>query len=170
MNIKILKKHILFIMMCFVLVIQACKQNTSTSSSFNQTEEINGELVADTIIYSVVIKNTDPSDHWTTECLSHLDRNKLVDQLFESVYKHHAQAYNYLTDTPMSVGEIKAIEEQEDFAREKVGKLQFWESWHYDEKTQSMNKRVHAILVAYEITNDQGELLGYKAAFYIKMP
>lgn len=161
-------KHIVFIAICFAFIIQACNQGTtSTGSSANST--ISGELLADTIIYTVEIKNYDPNDHWTNECLSKLDRSKMVDQFFESVYKHKAQAYNYMTEAPMSVSEVKAIEEQEGFSRDQVGKLQFWESWYYDENKQIMTKKVLAILVSYEATTQDGDFLGHKAAFYIKM-
>nr|WP_321453035.1 hypothetical protein [uncultured Carboxylicivirga sp.] len=167
MKITHYSKHILYATMCFVALLQACNKGTeSTSTRANQS--IQGELLADTIIYSVEIKNYDPNDHWKEECLKNFDRSKMVDLLFESVYKHHAQAYNYMTDAPMSVAEIKAIEKEEDFSRDKVGKLQFWEAWYYDENQQIMNKKVLSILVAYEVNTHDGEFLGHKAAFYIK--
>ncbi len=160
-------KHIAFIAMCFFLAFQSCKPKPQNKSSHN-TDEINGELLADTIIYSVVIKNLDSTDYWTEECLSKLNRNKMVDQLFESVYSHQAKVFDYLSDEPISSSDVKAIEQQADFSRDKVGKLQFWESWYYDETQLKMTKKVHSILVAYEVNNQDGELLGYKAAFYIK--
>ena len=69
----------------------------------------------------------------------------------------------------MSVGDIKSLEESEDFTRDRVGKLQFWESWYYDASQQHMTKKVNAILIAYEIRADDGTIRGYKAAFYIKL-
>jgi len=167
MKISKYSKHILFATMCFAAILQACNQSGSNSSN-TTTELISGELLADTIIYTVEIKNYDPNDHWTKECLSKLDRSKMVDQLFESVYQHKAQAYNYMTEAPMSISEVRAIEEQEGFSRDQVGKLQFWESWYYDEQQQIMTKKVLAILVSYEATTKDGDFLGHKAAFYIK--
>lgn len=153
---------------CFLLVMASCKPTSSETTSTHQFSKPNGIQVADTIIYSVLIKNNDSLDQWTTHCLSKLDRKKMVDLLFESVYKHDAQAYNYLTEAPMTVAEVKAIEAREDFSRDKVSKLQFWETWHYDASKAAMEKSVLAVLVAYEATNDDGEVLGHKAAFYIK--
>lgn len=168
MILKIKLKHIVFIMMCFIVTTQSCTEKNK-STSVDEHSRISGTLIADTIIYSVEIKNYNPHDQWKEECLSHLNRKRLVDQLFKSVYKHGAQAYNYITEAPMTIDEVRAIEEQEDFSRDKVSKLQFWESWYYDEKSQQMNKQIHSILVAYEVINDEGTLMGHKAAFYIKL-
>ena len=63
---------------------------------------------------------------------------------------------------------MKEIENREDFSRDKVGKLQFWESWYFDEKNHVFQKKVHAILIAYEVLTPEGDVRNYKAAFYIK--
>lgn len=162
-------KHIVVItIMCFVVFCVSCRQKLHSESSRALQNEISGELLADTIIYSVVVKNPDPLDQWTEKCLSRLDRKRMVDQLFESVYDYEAEAFDYITEAPLSVSDVKAIEAKEDFSRDKVAKLQFWETWYYDEKNIVLNKQVLSILVAYEATTDDGSLLGYKAAFYIK--
>lgn len=158
-------KHIIFLMMCFYLALASCTSNNNTSNK--SATPISGQMVADTIIYSVVIKNPNPNDEWTNFSLSKLDRKKLVDALFESVYDNNAQAFNYVSDAPMSASDVKDVENQEDFSRDKVAKLQFWESWYYDEEQALMTKKVHSVLVAYEVRSEQNELLGYKAAFYV---
>ncbi|MCU4165117.1 hypothetical protein [Carboxylicivirga caseinilyticus] len=168
MNKITISKHILIIAMCFFGLLQAC-DNQKNTNNVTSNEKINGELLADTIIYTVEIKNYDPNDHWKEECLKSLDRIKMIDKLFESVYNHKAQAFNYMTEAPMSISEVKAIEEQEGFSRDQVGKLQFWESWYYDEQNQIMTKKVLSVLVSYEANTDDGVFLGHKAAFYIKL-
>lgn len=152
---------------CFFFILSACKQKTATSSTIIQ--DAPGICIADTIIYPTVIKNPDSLDTWTEHCLSRLERRLFVDQVFDAVYKNQAQAYSYLNNQELSVSDIKALEEQEEFNRDKVAKLQFWETWHFDEEQVIMTKKVHAILLAYEFMTEEGELRGYKAAFYIKM-
>jgi hypothetical protein len=153
--------------MCFFSLLQACKQSPSTAGP--TTSAASGTCIADTIIYPVLIKNADPYDTWTEQCLSRLERRRFVDQLFDAVYKHQAKAFSYSNHKELSVSEVKAIEEQADFSRDKVAKLQFWETWHFDEQQLRMTKQVHAVLLAYEYLSEDGELLGYKAAFYIKL-
>jgi len=169
MNNSIIKnKHITFIVVCLVILLQAC--GTKTEQNHTSTvNTISGQCVADTIIYSVVIKNPNPLDTWTDECLSQLKRSQLVDQFFEAVYEHKAKAYSYSTHEVLSVSDIEEMENTDEFNRDKVAKLQFWETWYFDEQQQAMHKKVHAVLVAYEMQTDDGELRGYKAAFYIKM-
>ncbi|MCT4590806.1 MAG: hypothetical protein N4A71_23485 [Carboxylicivirga sp.] len=160
-------KHMVVAAMCFFIALQACQQRNTNSTATHT--EISGACVADTIIYPVLIKNADPYDTWTEQCLSRLERDKLVNQLFNAVYKHKAKAYNYTTNEELSIADIKEIEEQDDFSRDKVAKVQFWESWHFDEEQLIMTKKVQAILLAYEYLSEEGELRGYKAAFYIKL-
>ncbi|MBK3517187.1 hypothetical protein [Carboxylicivirga marina] len=167
MNNKKYIKHTAFIVVCFFFVFNACKQKQTSSSSTDFKAP--GHCIADTIIYPVVIKNLDSLDVWTEQCLSQLERQKFVDQIFDAIYKRKAKAYSYFNNEEMSISDIKALEEQADFSRDKIGKLQFWETWHFDEEQLIMTKKVHAILLAYEFLTEEGELRGYKAAFYIKM-
>ncbi len=167
MNNKRYIKHMTFMVVCLFFVLNACKQNPSTSVV--DSDNVPGICIADTIIYPVVIKNPDSLDLWTEQCLSQLERKKFVDQVFDAVYNHKAQAYSYFNHKELSASDIKAIEEQADFSRDKVAKLQFWETWHFDEQQLIMTKKVHAVLLAYEFLSEDGELRGYKAAFYIKM-
>ena len=157
----------IFHFIALLVVITSCAGPDERSK--NNTASIPGVMLADTISYPVVIKNPDTTDTWTTECLRPLDRQKLVDAVFEAVYSNNAQAYNYFSNEPMSVKEVQALEATDEFSRENVGKLQFWESWYFDEKQQIFTKKTHKILVAYEVFTDDGELRNYKAAFYIKL-
>jgi len=161
-------KHMVFFTMCLIVLIQACKEPASSTNASNRGATP-GICLADTIIYPTLIKNSDPNDKWTEQCLSRFDRELFVDKLFDAVYEHKARAYSYATNKEMSISEVKDIENQEDFSRDKVAKLQFWESWHFDEQQFIMTKKVHAVLIAYEYLSEDGDLLGYKAAFYVKM-
>ncbi len=158
-------KKILIIALIPILLYN-CTQQTERVKT---TPGIPGIMLADTISYPVVIKNPDTTDTWTTECLMPLDRKKLVDAVFDAVYKNKAQAYNYFTNKPMSKKDVKDLEATEEFSRNRVGKLQFWESWYFDKKHQIFTKKVHQILVAYEVFTEEGVLRNYKAAFYIKL-
>ena len=165
---KIILKFELIIVIAIAGFLASCNQKVSNSEG-DAIDLDEGTLIADTIIYSVVIKNPDSYDLWTEKCLSRLKKSELVDRIFEAVYSHKARAYSYSTNKPLTVSQVKEIEEREDFTRDKVAKLQFWETWNFDEVNQDMTKNVHAVLVAYEVISEEGELRGYKAAFYIKL-
>jgi hypothetical protein len=157
-----------FYILIVTLIIVSCSQPTEKVYT-NNPAEIPGVMLADTISYPVVIKNPDSTDTWTDDCLRPLNRAKLADMVFEAIYNNKAQAYSYLDDKPLSVSYIKELEQQDGYSRDKVGKLQFWESWYFDEKKQVFTKKVHKILVAYEALTESGKLRNYRAAFYIKL-
>lgn len=129
---------------------------------------VQSHLVADTIFYPVRIKNISHDDEWADIRLKKLDRKKLVDQLFESVYSGHAVAYNYLSDTPIPVEDIKEMERSENYSRDNVIELEFREKWWFNPTTSTFEKEVLSVLVAYAMFEDDGSLRGLKAAFYIK--
>ena len=149
------------------LIIVSCSQPSENGTAGKS--EIPGIMLADTISYPVVIKNPDSTDTWTTDCLRPLDRAKLADMVFEAIYNNKAEAFSYLDNKPLSISYIKDLERQEDYSRDKVAKLQFWESWYFDEEKQIFTKKVHKILVAYEALTESGRLRNYRAAFYIKL-
>ena len=150
------------------LIIVNCSQPAENTAT-NSPVKIPGVMLADTIIYPVVIKNPDSTDTWTDDCLRPLNRAKFTDMVFDAIYNNKAQAYSYLDDKPLSISYIKELEQQENYHRDKVGKLQFWESWYFDAKNQIFTKKVHKILVAYEALTEDGKLRNYRAAFYIKL-
>ena len=155
------------------IVILATTTISGCLPSGNGTHEKHGargqsHLVADTIFYPVRIKNISPDDEWADIRLKKLDRKKLVDQLFESVYSGHAVAYNYLSDTPIPIEDIKEMERSENYSRDNVIELEFREKWWFNPATSTFEKEVLSVLVAYAMFEDDGSLRGLKAAFYIK--
>ena len=150
------------------VIIISCSQSSENTTA-NSPSSIPGVMLADTISYPVVIKNPDSTDTWTDDCLQPLHRAKLADMVFDAIYNNKVQAYSYLDNKPLSISYIKELEQQDAYSRDKVGKLQFWESWYFDEKKQVFTKRVHRILVAYEALTESGRLRNYRAAFYINL-
>lgn len=125
-------------------------------------------VIADTITYDIVVKNTDPFDEWTQQCLNSFNRQDLVDILFAAVYSGNIKAYNYSDDSVMSIEEIKAIEKLDDFSRDKIGKMQFIEEWYFDEKNFIFGKRVNAIMIAYERYSSDGTIR-YNPVFKVRL-
>jgi hypothetical protein len=126
-----------------------------------------GLMVADTIIYDVIIKNPNPDDDWTDKCLRNLKKEQFIDILFESVYKKQATAYDLFTDEIISPDKLKNLERKKEFSRSKIGKMQFTESWYYSDTLQVLSKKVISVSMGYEILDERGNLIGYKPAFKI---
>jgi len=121
----------------------------------------NAVVIADTIIYDVIVKNAFPEDDWQEFCLKDVDRTALVNIIFNAIYNGKLTAYDYQQEIPLTVEEVKELEKE--YNRDKFAKMQFIEEWYFDEKELQMGKRVNEIMLAYELINQDGEVRGYKA-------
>lgn len=160
-------------MLSGLLYISGCtpkdqEQTQSITESTNDSSASgNYEIIADTITYSVLLQNDDPFNKWKENALKNLDRDKFTHYLFESVYNGELEAFDFRTNEKLSVEEIKALEEKEEFSRDKIARAQFEEIWYLDTQQHKMRKEVYSIMIAYVVHNDQGKIRGYKPAFKV---
>ena len=130
-------------------------------------QAIDASVVADVVVYDVVVKNPDPEDRWTEKCLRHLELEGLVDMLFEAIYREELIPYDYISNEPLSLKDIKDLENNTEFSRNNVGKIQFSEEWYFDQDNLRMEKRVNSLSLGYEVFDLEGNLRGYKPAFLV---
>ncbi len=164
-----MRKLILMALVASALLFASCKQKQPDSVVLITDEELLGTTLANPVVYDMVIKNANPEDDWAEENLRNLDREKLLTIIFDAVYAERLIAYDFFTDEPLKVTDIRKLEKEADFSRDKIGKLQFEEEWAFDENTLQLQKKVKSMLLAYEVFNTAGELRGYKPAFYVKL-
>ena len=163
----------LLIIILIIAGITACKQQgsepsvTGKAKTLKDTTLLSFQPIAESIRYDVIIKNPDPDDEWTETCLKGLDREKLVNEVYKAIYAGKVKAYDYYTDDPMSVEQVKEIEKQAESDGAEVAKVQFLEDWFFDPVTFNFYKKVHFIMLAYEILDENGNARNYKAAFYV---
>jgi len=91
----------------------------------------------------------------------------LVNEIFDLVYEGKLTPYEFFSETPLTIEDIKQLERDPEFSRDKIAKVQFEEGWYFDPVSLKMTKRVHSIMLAFEIYNNQGEIKGYKPAFKV---
>lgn len=130
--------------------------------------EVNPEyVVADTIIYDVIIKNTDLEDMWKEKCLENLNHKAFVDTLFAWIYNEKHSAYDFFTREQLTPKDLKKLESEKGFSRDKVGKVQFYEVWYFDAQKMNMNKKVVSLVIGTENYKDSGEVKDYSPVFMI---
>lgn len=163
-----MKSIIKSIILLFALVtVFACnKKETPMVSENINIENQSFMVIADTIITDVVIKNPD-NNEWTSFCLRNLDKETLVNELFDLVYSGKLTPYNFFTDEILSIDELKETENDPEYSRENIAKVQFEESWNLDSENHKMIKKVHSIMLAIELYNSDGSVKGYKPIFKI---
>ena len=76
----------------FTAVLFSCKQ--ADDNKILSEEKI---LVADNIIYDVVIKIPDPDDPWEVEKIEGYEGSRMISELFNGVYTEKIKAYDYHT-------------------------------------------------------------------------
>lgn len=162
-----MKPYLLFILMISVLVI-SCRQQPE----IQQTEQISDDslhMITSEITYDVIIKNPNPGDDWTEECLRNLKRDELIDAIFAAVYANKLKAYDIFEDSRLTPHKIKKMEEDGKIIREKIGKFQFVEEWQMNSDEMSMTKRVTEIRMGMEIPDHEGFIKGYEPVFKVKL-
>jgi len=175
------KFFLIFAIVCIIISCNSNNSNENTKSTDSTYEPKLGTLydaklndstvvnIADSMIYDVVIKNTDSSDEWQKSWLQGLDRRSLVDLVFKAVYAGNAKAYDYADNHLLTIDEVKAIEKKQGFDRKKVGKVQFIEDWQFDPKNMRFNKRVKALMLGWELYDNEGNVKSYSATFVVPM-
>lgn len=118
----------------------------------------NSAIIARPVTYDVVVKNHNPNDAWREECLSSLDLQALIKIVFDAAYAGQITAYNYRTEEPMTIDELRDFEKDSTHRRDRIGKVQFVEDWYFDAEKFQFGKRVKALMLAYERYNEAGEL------------
>jgi hypothetical protein len=157
--------HIIYI--CIISITTfACNLNQPKPQIVSLGDKENYTVLADTMISDVVILNPD-NDEWTDYCLRKLDRKILVNEIFKSVYEGKLAAYEFFNNNPLSIEDIKTLENDPEFSKDNIGKVQFEEAWYFDSTNLKMVKKVHSIMLAYEIYDLNGEVKGYKPAFKV---
>lgn len=124
-------------------------------------------MVADTIVYDVLIRNPNPDDAWTNKCLKGLHHSKLVDSIFHDVYSGRLIPYTIFENRPMTIAEVKALEETPGYSRTLVGKIQFAETWFYDAGSGTFQKKVISIALGYERKYSGSDMVDYKPLFRV---
>ncbi|MFP4019505.1 MAG: hypothetical protein ACLFNJ_03740 [Bacteroidales bacterium] len=161
-------KYIIILGIISHMTFISCQNNkTPRHKAPKDTLERSYEIIADSISYGVVIKNRDTTDTWQKKWLKNLDKQMVIDRVFEAVYEKELQPYDYFTGEKLSVKDIKKLERKKEFSRDKIGKIQFEETWNFDANNLRMVKAVKSIMLSYEVYREDSTFRGYKPAFKV---
>lgn len=163
-----LKNRNLFAILIIASFIFGCsKSNKPKDTSDQQSISGNITVVADTIVYDVILRNIDTSDVWEAECLQYLDQKSLVNYLIDGVYNGQFIAIEFMSNKVLSIDDVKAIEQEKDFSRDKVSKVQFRERWYID-SAGNFQKQIISYTLGIEVYSKQNTFLGHEALFLVK--
>lgn len=126
-------------------------------------------LLSDTLVYSVDLVATDSLDTWSAWRLRHVAPRPMADFLLNEVYEGRLQAYDYFSNEPLSIEEVRRREQADDYHRDLVEEFQFEETWYYLPEEQRFRKEVHALVLAYSLYASDGSLRGRKPVLRIRL-
>lgn len=161
-------KNVFLFLLLSVLAVSCDNSNQSpypNTGNFYSTDDGESVLVADPIIYDVVVKNPDPNDEWVEFCLENTDVDAIQNVIFTAVLQERLTPYHYRLDSIIPLDSVKAfIERNKEF---QFAKLQFGEQWYFNETTLEMNKKVNYITFGYELFNSDGVMYEYRPGFKV---
>lgn len=153
-----------------VLLLISCNGQREGEKDLQATVIQTGSLqLADQIIYDVIIKNPDPGDEWTEKCLVGLKRGELVDFIFEGIYNDRFKAYDIFNDKLIQARTIRKMEDEGEFTRDQVSKIQFVEDWYANPEDYSMLKRITEVRLGLEHIDGFGMHLGHNPLFKVRL-
>ena len=92
-----------------------------------------------------------------------------MDEVFEMAYSGKAKVYDFDTNEILTVKQLKKREKEEGFSRDKIGKIQFIESWYLNPDKVTFTKKVSSLVLGYETYDSQGQFRGYLPVFRMVM-
>ncbi len=128
----------------------------------------NAILVADSVIYTVYLSNPDSLDEWRAFTLRYMNRDKLVDLIFQGIYDGHLNAYSYRdwvfgNKVVIPVDSVRKLETYKG----RIGQIEFVERWFYSPQTSTFYKQVLEATLAYELYDNEGKVRGYAPLFKV---
>lgn len=165
-------KYSLLVVLTLFLVVAGCSKNRKRipdALSPPTLDQALGIIAADTIIYDVVIRNSNPDDTWKALCLSRVNYAVLIDSIFNMVYSGRISAFNHETQEKLTARQVQGIENADGFSRDKIGMIQFTEVWYLNPAEKSMQKKVISMVLGYNYYTPEGELFGHKPLFRVEM-
>jgi hypothetical protein len=165
-------KNKLFLIALLVIMIVACRKTDHSMAgkdASNAVVTLPGLVVADTIIYDVIIRNSNPDDTWAAHCLKGLNHSMLIDSVFEMVYSGRMAAFNHETGEKLTPKQVGKIESEEGFSRDNISMIQFKEVWYLNPGETAVTKKVLSMVLGYDFYTTKGDLIGHKALFRVEM-
>jgi hypothetical protein len=122
--------------------------------------------VADTLFYTALLKaGTEEEALYMDDWVKNLKLKEFTDLIFDAVYSGRLTAYSYISEEPMSIEEVKALEEENK--ENAIAKVLFEEAWYFDEENLQLYKEVRSVMLAYERKDSEGKVRGYKSGIKI---
>jgi hypothetical protein len=154
----------------FLLITVSClnQEKDQLNCSKICPEKITESVIADTIIYDVVLKNFDETDLWKETCLSQYNNKEMIRLLMKGIKEEKLTAFSFPFDKKIETDSILSVFEELESDSNFIGKIQFQEKWSIDTSNFEMTKEVEEYVLGYSKTDNDGRFKGYSAIARIR--
>lgn len=163
-----LKIKILTYIILFITLGSCTQQQPSHNAQVSRSVTGNCTVLADSIIYDVLLAPSDSTNSWENYCLSGIHQQKLIDYIFDGIYSGRFKAYDFINDKELKIKDIRKIEKSEGYSRDLITKIQFREAWHVD-SAGVFNKRIIGLTLGIAKFSSQRTFLGHSALLRVEM-
>ena len=153
-------------------IFETCRKQSNENALISYPaipDSIHTIVIADTIIYEVIIQNPNPGNEWNNERLKGLNRDALIDSIFDMIYAEIVLAYNHETNEKLSPRQVRKMESDKKFSRDDISMIQFTEVWYLNPGMASMSKKVISMVLGKNFYASDGELFGYEPVLRVEM-
>ncbi|MBN2521501.1 MAG: hypothetical protein JXB17_13390 [Bacteroidales bacterium] len=153
----------------FLVLLYNCNQKTKEKKIIQAryNKDSSKIIIADTIIYDVIINKAHPGDSWQDISLKNVNQEYLIDYILRKIDNEELIPRDHITNAPVSKKEYNKLIKSSEFSPDRISKIQFEEIWYLDPDKNIIEKQIISMIFAYELFDSKGELRGYRAAFKI---
>ncbi len=166
-----------------ICLLSACGNNSKDNN--------NGDtIITEKIEYPVFIKSPyeEENGDWWKENIETSKRTDFVKMLMDWAYSGKVGAYDFLTNEPLTVEQVKAIGNESDTLHinkttppydeidtvitqkldfQLIQKIKFLEEWSYNLNDHTISKKVLGIAPTVATYDENSELKGYRPLFWL---
>jgi hypothetical protein len=160
-------KKLFFLGISLATILLSCKQEnnsaenkTASSSDQNVWAE---QIEANT---SLVKPEGWAEEDWKA-VNKNVDHQKIFNTLAEAVTSGKQKAYDFFTDSLYTTEQIK--ERLSTITAANISAIRTRETWNFDKENFKLEKKVSRIYLFTQKLDENGEYLGDKALFYVKL-
>lgn len=157
-------KKVFYLVISAILILSSCKQeskNSDETSGSGTQDSWAGQVEANT---SLVRPDGWAEEDWKAVNIN-VDQQKIFTTIADAVTSGQQKAYDFFTDSVYTLEEVKA--RLEDV--KSISAVRTRETWSFDKEKFMLNKKVTRICLFIPKLDENGEYLGDKALFYVKL-
>jgi len=164
-------KQIVLLSISIVLILSSCKQesNPAENNPIAASDPIQKDIWAEQIEANTSLVKPEgwAEEDWKA-VNKNVDQEKIFNTIVNAVITGKEKAYDFFTDSVFTVEQIKT-KLGTDINAGNISSIRTREKWNFNEEDFKLEKQVTRIYLFTPKLDENREVLGDKALFYVKL-